>query len=156
MDGNHTIQQCYDATKRTLSAVFSHLSLYGVPLRQMLLKTNMVLSGSEAAPQADESEVAQKTLECFRETLPIELPGILFLSGGQTERQATSHLNAINVLGRNDPWHLSFSYGRALQASALKAWKGQPENRQKAQQAYLHRASLNGAAVHGRYRSDME
>ncbi|HZD59812.1 MAG TPA: class I fructose-bisphosphate aldolase [Anaerolineae bacterium] len=156
MDGDHSIQQCYDATKRTLTAVFSRLSLYGVPFEQMLLKTNMVLSGSEATIQADDTEIAQKTLECFREVLPPELPGVVFLSGGQTEQQATARLNAINAAGRDLPWYLSFSYGRALQASALRAWKGQPENRQAAQQAYLHRARLNGAALHGQYQPDME
>lgn len=156
MDGGHSIRQCYDATRRTLAAVFDRLALYRVPFPQILLKTNMVVSGADAAVQADEAEVARMTIDCLSEVLPDELPGVVFLSGGLSEQQATANLNAINAAGSVAPWHLSFSYGRALQASALRAWKGQPGNRGPAQEALLKRARLNGAALLGEYRPEME
>jgi fructose-bisphosphate aldolase class I len=121
----------------------------------MLLKPNMVVSGGESAEQAGIDEVADATLACLREVVPAAVPGIVFLSGGQRDEAATAHLNAINQRGPQ-PWQLSFSYGRALQAPVLEAWKGEAGNGPAAQQAFLHRATLNGAARSGDYRPEME
>jgi fructose-bisphosphate aldolase class I len=121
----------------------------------MLLKPNMVLSGKDCPQQAGTQEVAEATVACLRDTVPASVPGIVFLSGGQTDEAATAHLDAMNRLGPQ-PWQLSFSYGRALQAPALKAWKGDPANGPAAQRAYYHRAMLNGAARYGRYSQELE
>jgi fructose-bisphosphate aldolase class I len=121
----------------------------------MLLKPNMVLSGYDAAEQASDDDVAEYTLRCFRRHVPAAVPGIVFLSGGQSDEDATGRLSRMNELGPH-PWQLSFSYGRALQAPALKAWGGKPENVAAAQQAYYHRAKLNGAARSGSYTPEME
>jgi fructose-bisphosphate aldolase class I len=121
----------------------------------MLLKPNMVVSGSDAPTQAPVEEVARATVACLLDHVPASVPGIVFLSGGQSDQAATAHLNAMNRLG-GAPWQLSFSYGRALQAPALKAWKGEAANGPAAQQAYAHRARLNGAARSGSYTEDME
>jgi fructose-bisphosphate aldolase class I len=121
----------------------------------MLLKPNMVLSGSDCPTQAGAEEVAAATLACLRDTVPASVPGIVFLSGGQSDEAATAHLNAMNRLG-GAPWQLSFSYGRALQAPALKAWKGEAANGPAAQRAFLHRARLNGAARSGSWTEAME
>jgi fructose-bisphosphate aldolase class I len=121
----------------------------------MLLKPNMVLSGGDCPTQAGVEQVAQATLACLRDHVPASVPGIVFLSGGQSDEAATAHLNAMNRLG-DAPWQLSFSYGRALQAPALKAWKGEAANGQAAQRAYLHRARLNGAARSGDWTEAME
>ncbi|MDQ3867090.1 MAG: fructose-bisphosphate aldolase class I [Actinomycetota bacterium] len=155
MDGDHTIERCYEVTRATLEAVYHELYLQGVALEGTLLKPNMVLSGKDAPGQASAEEVAEATLRCLRETVPAAVPGIVFLSGGQTDEAATAHLNAMNALGEH-PWELSFSYGRALQAPALKAWSGEAENIEAGQQAFLHRARLNGAARTGGYSPEME
>lgn len=155
MDGAHSITDCYDATNRTLSALFSELDEARVQLSGTLLKTNMVLSGKGAADRADFEEVARETLRCLTEVVPAELPGIVFLSGGQGDEEATAHLDAMNKLG-DHPWELSFSYGRALQAPALGAWKGDSSNVEAGQRALYHRARMNGAARSGEYSSDME
>ena len=123
MDGSHTIDRCEEVTTVTLSVVFSELLEHRVALEGTLLKPNMVLSGKDCPIQAGASEVARATVRCLRRTVPSAVPGIVFLSGGQTPEQATLHLNAMNELGRH-PWELSFSYGRALQEPVLKAWKG--------------------------------
>ena len=115
----------------------------------------MVLSGYDCPQQASVDEVAEATIRCFRRTVPAAVPGIVFLSGGQSDEAATAHLNAMNQRGPH-PWELSFSYGRALQAPALKAWKGEPANTDAGRQAFLHRARLNSAARYGRYTPDME
>jgi len=154
MDGEHTIDVCAEATEKTLTRVFEALALHRVPIPQILLKPNMVISGGSCADQADASEVARQTVACFRKTLPDNLPGVVFLSGGQSEAEATRNLNAMNAASEKPPWPLSFSYGRALQASALKAWRGKPENVESAQQTFLTRARLNGAAALGTYASD--
>ncbi len=154
-DGTHTIEQSSKATGRVLQAVFTELHDQRVELRGTLLKPNMVLSGYDAADRAGADEVAEATLECFDRHVPAALPGIVFLSGGQTDEDATAHLNAMNERGPH-PWQLSFSYGRALQAPALKAWGGKEENLEAGQRAYLHRAKLNGAARSGSYSADME
>jgi fructose-bisphosphate aldolase, class I len=155
MDGDHTIGRCQEATAATLAAVFASLREHRVRLDGMLLKPNMVLSGKDCPQQAGVQEVAEATVACLRDTVPASVPGIVFLSGGQTDEAATAHLDAMNRLGPQ-PWQLSFSYGRALQAPALKAWKGDPANGPAAQRAYYHRAMLNGAARFGRYSQEME
>jgi fructose-bisphosphate aldolase class I len=155
MDGPHTLERCYEVTERTLRKVFAALYHQGVPLEQILLKPNMILSGTECATQASVREVAEATLRCFRQAVPAAVPGIVFLSGGQSDELASAHLNEMNALG-GGPWELSFSYGRALQAPALKAWSGQTANLAAGQQAYYHRAKCNGAARYGKYSASME
>jgi fructose-bisphosphate aldolase class I len=155
MDGDHTIQRCDQVTRDTLAEVFAALHRHRVRPEGMLLKPNMVLAGSGCGTQAGTEQVAQATLACLRDHVPASVPGIVFLSGGQSDQAATAHLNAMNRLG-DAPWQLSFSYGRALQAPALKAWKGEAANGPAAQRAYLHRARLNGAARTGSYTPDME
>jgi fructose-bisphosphate aldolase class I len=155
MDGAHTIERCHAVTTRTLHKVFRELFTQRVPLEQILLKPNMVLSGSECPTQANVTQVAEATLDCFRNAVPAAVPGIVFLSGGQSDELATAHLSKMNELG-GGPWELSFSYGRALQAPALKAWRGQSANVAAAQQAYYHRAKCNGAARYGKYSAAME
>ena len=155
MDGSHDLEACLAATTKTLKATFAELVGAGVPPAQMLLKPNMVLSGADCPKMATDEEIAKATIRCFRATVPEAVPGIVFLSGGQTEAQATSRLNAMHALGEKLPWRLSFSYGRALQATALKTWKGVAKNVAAAQKAFLARATLNGAAVRGRYAASM-
>ncbi len=155
MDGAHPLERCYEVTERALHLVFAALYDQRVPFEQMILKPNMVLSGSECPTQAGVKEVAEATLHCFRRSVPAAVPGIVFLSGGQSDELATAHLNEMNRIG-GAPWELSFSYGRALQAAPLKAWGGRRENRAAAQKAYLHRARCNGAARSGSYSSAME
>ncbi|MEA2452479.1 MAG: fructose-bisphosphate aldolase, class [Actinomycetota bacterium] len=155
MDGGHTIDQCFDATSRTLTALFSELADAKVSLEGTLLKTNMVLSGKDAAEQADIEEVARQTVKALGDTVPAQIGGIVFLSGGQSDELSTAHLNAMNRLDHG-PWELSFSYGRALQAPSLKAWKGEAANVEAGQRALFHRAKLNGAARSGSYTPDME
>jgi len=155
MDGDHTIDRHYDATRRTLEAVFDRLFVHRVELTGTLLKTNMVLSGKSAPEQAGVEEVARWTLRVLRESVPPAVPGIVFLSGGQSDEAATAHLSEMNRIG-GVPWELSFSYGRALQAPALKAWAGKGENIEAGQRAFYQRARLNGAARSGSYTSDME
>jgi fructose-bisphosphate aldolase class I len=154
-DGTHTIEESLKATGRVLQAVFTELHDQRVEFRGVLLKPNMVLSGYEASDRVGMDEVADATLECLYRHVPAAVPGIVFLSGGQTDEDATAHLNAMNQRGPH-PWQLSFSYGRALQAPALKAWGGNQENLEAAKQAYLHRARLNGAARTGSYSPEME
>ena len=155
MDGDHSIETAFEVTSRTLHAVFTELRDQKVWFEQMLLKPNMVLSGYEATNRAGIQEVAEQTIRCFRRHVPAAVPGIVFLSGGQTDEDATAHLNAMNAMGPH-PWELSFSYGRALQAPALKAWGGDPANVAAGQAAYLHRAKMNGLARSGSYSPGME
>jgi fructose-bisphosphate aldolase class I len=155
MDGDHLIETSFDVTSRTLHAVFTELRDQRVHFEQMLLKPNMVLSGYDASGRAGVQEVAEQTLRCFRRHVPAAVPGIVFLSGGQTDEDATAHLNAMNAMGPH-PWELSFSYGRALQAPALKAWAGEAANVASGQAAYLHRAKMNGLARSGSYSPEME
>jgi fructose-bisphosphate aldolase class I len=155
MDGDHTIERSFEVTSRTLRAVFTELRDQRVRHEDMLLKPNMVLSGYECPGRAGADEVAAETVRCFLRHVPAAVPGIVFLSGGQSDEDATSHLNAMNRLGPH-PWELSFSYGRALQAPALKAWRGDPANVGAAQQAYLHRARMNGLARSGDYSPELE
>jgi fructose-bisphosphate aldolase, class I len=155
MDGDHPIERCDQATRDTLAEVFAALRRHRVRLDGMLLKPNMVLSGADCPTQAGVTEVARATLACLRDHVPASVPGIVFLSGGQSDQAATAHLDAMNRLG-GAPWQLSFSYGRALQAPALKAWKGEAANAPAAQRAFLHRARLNGAARTGSWTEAME
>jgi fructose-bisphosphate aldolase class I len=155
MDGTHTIERAYHVTARVLGAVYTELFDQRLDVEGTLLKPNMVLSGYDAANRAGPDEVAEWTLKCFYKHVPAAVPGIVFLSGGQSDEDATIHLNAMNKRGPH-PWQLSFSYGRALQAPALKAWLGKEENVDSAQRAYYHRAKLNGAARTGMYAPEME
>ena len=150
MEGSHSIARCEEVTGRTLEAVFAALYLHGVELEGICLKPNMVLSGKDCPEQAGEHDVAKATTRCFLRHVPAAVPGIVFLSGGQSEIEATRNLNAMNALG-SFPWELSFSYGRALQASALTSWAGSPANKVSAQNAFYHRARCNGAARTGSY-----
>jgi fructose-bisphosphate aldolase class I len=155
MDGDHSIEQAAKATGRAQQALFTELHDQRVDLYGTLLKPNMVLSGYEASDRAGIDEVAEATLDVLTRHVPAAVPGIVFLSGGQTDEDATAHLNAMNAMGPH-PWELSFSYGRALQAPTLKAWAGDPANVASAQAAYLHRARMNGLARSGSYSPDME
>jgi fructose-bisphosphate aldolase, class I len=155
MDGDHTIQRCDQATRDTLAETFAALRRHRVRFDGMLLKPNMVLSGSDCPTQAGVEQVAEATVAALCDCVPASVPGIVFLSGGQSDEAATAHLSAMNRLG-GAPWELSFSYGRALQAPALKAWKGEPANASAAQRAFHHRARLNGAARSGSYTEAME
>jgi fructose-bisphosphate aldolase, class I len=155
MDGDHSIERSFEVTSRTLHAVFTEIRDQRVHPEGMLLKPNMVLSGYDGSDQASHEQVAEETIRCFRRHVPAAVPGIVFLSGGQSDEDATANLSAMNALGPH-PWQLSFSYGRALQAPALKAWAGKQENVQAAQRAYYHRAKMNGAARTGMYAPEME
>jgi fructose-bisphosphate aldolase class I len=155
MDGDHTIERSFEVTSHTLHAVFTELRDQRVQPEGILLKPNMVLPGYESSQQVSDEEIARETLRCFRRHVPAAVPGIVFLSGGQSDEDATRRLNAMNAIGRH-PWKLSFSYGRALQAAALKAWRGKEENAEAAQQAYYHRAKMNSAAQLGMYTPEME
>jgi fructose-bisphosphate aldolase class I len=156
MDGDHTIDRAYSVTSRTLQAVFTELYDQRVDFEGMLLKPNMVLPGYDAQAQVSDDEIARATIKCFKRTVPAAVPGVVFLSGGQSDEDATARLNAMNALGEDLPWQLSFSYGRALQAAAQKAWSGKPENREAAQRAFYHRAKMNSAARTGAYAPEME
>jgi fructose-bisphosphate aldolase class I len=154
MDADNTIEVCYDATARTLHATFDELDAQRIDLKGALLKPNMVISGKGCAEQAPPSKVAERTIDCFLRYVPAAVPGIVFLSGGQSEVQATENLNAINRIG--GPWALSFSYGRALQQSALSTWVGDAANADAAQAVFLHRARMNSLAVAGEWSAELE
>ncbi len=156
IDGDHTIDRCYDVTESTLHCVFDVLHHHRVDLDAMLLKPNMVLSGKSCPDQAADDVIADMTVRCLLHSVPAAVPGIVFLSGGQTSEQATERLNAMNARSPEAPWQLSFSYGRALQEAPLGAWRGDPANTEAAQLALCHRARLNGAARYGRYAWEME
>jgi len=155
MDGDHDADACYDATLWTLKTLYQELSDARVALEGTILKPNMVVAGKKCAKQASVAEVAEKTLKCFRNAVPAAVPGIVFLSGGQSDIEATAHLNAMNK-GAQLPWKLSFSYGRALQAAPLKAWGGRPENLAAGQRAFAHRAKMNGLAQLGQWTEGLE
>src|SRR5580693_1864056 len=155
MDGDHDIDRCYDVTTRVLNKVFQELRIQRVALEGMILKPNMVVSGKKSAKQASVQEVAEKTIRLLKACVPAAVPGIAFLSGGQSDEEATAHLNAINAIG-NLPWKVTFSYGRALQAAPQKAWSGKAENVAAGQRAFSHRAHMNGLASTGRWTADLE
>jgi fructose-bisphosphate aldolase class I len=155
MDGDHTIERCEAVTDAALETVFDALFRHGVRLEGMVLKPNMVIAGKKCPKQAPPQQVADATLRCLRRRVPAAVPGIAFLSGGQSEAEATLHLSLMNRAG-DLPWQLSFSYGRALQQSTLDAWRGQPANVAAAQRTFLRRARLNGLARDGSYEAAME
>ncbi len=155
MDGSHDIARCEEVTSLTLAATFAQLEAHRVSLEGMILKPNMVISGKQCSTQASVHEVAEATIRCLTANVPDAVPGIAFLSGGQSDADATAHLNSMNQLGPH-AWELSFSYGRALQAPALKAWGGQTENLGAGQEALAFRAKLNGLARTGSYDPAME
>lgn len=155
MDGAHSIERCEAVTSQVLEAVFAELDAHRVSFEGMLLKPNMVIAGKKCARQANIQEVAEATVRCLRRYVPAAVPGIVFLSGGQSDVDATDHLNAINLLAPH-PWQVSFSYGRALQAPVLFAWKGQEANVAAAQKALAIRCQLNGLAHEGKYNRSME
>jgi fructose-bisphosphate aldolase, class I len=158
MTGSHSIDRCYEVTEATLREVFYELGRQRVSLEGMVLKPNMVLSGSNASGRAGPEEVAEKTVDCFLRTVPAAVPGIAFLSGGQSDEEATVNLDAINRRASEAgvPWQLTFSYGRGLQAAPQQAWGGRPENASSAQEAFLNRARLTSAAREGSYTPEME
>ena len=155
MDGTHSIDQCFDATSRSLECLFNLLNEKGVNIKGTILKPNMVTSGSESPNKADVQEVANQTIRCLKMHVPDDLPGITFLSGGQSDLDSTAHLDAMNKIG-GFTWKLSFSYGRALQQSALKAWMGKKENASLAQEALSHRALMNRLASEGAWDASLE
>lgn len=150
MDGKHSIDVCQEVTERTLHTTFFELYKQGIQFEGMILKPNMVIAAKDCPQQAGVDEVAERTVATLRRCVPAAVPGIMFLSGGQTEAEATAHLNAMNANFASQPWKLSFSYGRALQQSALQAWKGKPDNVAAAQQAYMDRAKQNSLACAGK------
>ncbi len=156
MDGDHDIDACFEATEMALREVYYQLGTHRVALEGTVLKTNMVLSGKDAADRADAREVAEKTVECLKRTVPAAVPGIAFLSGGQGDEEATVNLDAINRLANEEgaPWELTFSYGRGLQAAPLKAWGGNNANLEAVQQAYFERACQTAYARQGAYDPD--
>jgi fructose-bisphosphate aldolase, class I len=156
MNGAHAIERCEEVTGMVLHDVFHALFEQGVSLESMLLKPSMVIAGKDCSRQASVQEVATATVRCLRRHVTAAVPGIVFLSGGQKDRLATAHLNAINRLPGPRPWKLSFSYGRALQDAALAAWHGRDENLTAGQQAFYHRARCNRAAARGEYTEEME
>ena len=158
MDGDHNIDRCFEITEATLREVYNQLAQQRIVLEATLLKPNMVLSGKDARDRAEPKEVAEKTIACFKRSVPAAVTGIVFLSGGQSDIEATENLDAIARHGIEVgvPWELSFSYGRGLQAAPLKAWSGNPDNRELAKRAFHHRAYVTGAARQGAYEPDME
>ena len=156
IDGTHSIGTCYKVTKKVLTAVFDVLKKEDVAIDCTILKPSMVISGKQAESRASVEEVAKQTVKVLKAVVPPKLPSINFLSGGQTPEEATAHLNRIHTLNEQLPWYVSFSYGRALQEPALKAWHGKDENLPAAQEAFLKRAKLNGLATKGEYSEDME
>ena len=155
MDGSHSLESCEDATSRCLSTLFESLEEKNVLVEGTILKPNMVVSGNESLEQAGIQQVAEMTLNCLLENVPSNLPGITFLSGGQSDINATAHLDAMNKIGGN-PWKLSFSYGRALQQAALKTWSGKQDNMEAAQKAFSHRAKMNMLAAKGEWSKNLE
>jgi len=155
LDGDHTIERCFEATEATLSTLFATLREQKVSLEHVILKASMVVSGKDCPKQAGVEQVAQETVRCLKRTVPAALPGIVFLSGGQSDIDATAHLNAMASMP-DLPWPLTFSYSRALQNQALKTWRGSPANVAAAQKAFHHRAQMNSLAAQGKYRPDWE
>jgi fructose-bisphosphate aldolase class I len=155
MDGDHTIERCEEVTEWTLRETFAALANQRVAYERMVLKPSMVVAGASCPKQASVTEVAERTLKVLKRTVPAAVPGIAFLSGGQSDELATAHLDAMNKLG-GGPWTLSFSYGRALQAAPLKTWKGSAANVAAAQAAFLHRARMNSLAALGKYSAEQE
>ena len=155
MDGDHDIDRCYQVTELMLKIQFEELYFQRVSLEGMVLKPNMVIAGKKSTKKAGVEEVAEKTVKLLRACVPASVPGVAFLSGGQSDEEATAHLDAMNKIG-NLPWKLTFSYGRALQHAPQTTWRGKTENVAAAQRAFSHRARMNGLAALGQWKSDME
>jgi len=155
MDGDHDIDRCYEVSQRVLNETFQELRIQRVALEGMVLKPNMVVPGKKSTKQASVEEVAEKTIRLLKNCVPAAVPGIAFLSGGQSDEDATAHLDAMNRIG-GLPWRLTFSYGRALQAAPLKAWSGKAENVAAGQRAFTHRARMNSLATKGEWKADLE
>ena len=155
LDGAHTIERCQEVTEQTLKITFTELFQQRVALEGMILKPSMVVPGKDCPRRASVEEVAERTIRCLKRTVPAAVPGIAFLSGGQSPEEATEHLNAMNAMGPH-PWEVTFSYARALQDPALKAWKGESANVGNAQKIFYHRVRCNGAARFGKYNREME
>ena len=158
MDGEnstHTIERCHEVTEWALKTQFSELYDAGVTMEGMVLKPNMIVPGQKSGTNASVEEVAERTVKCLKDCVPSSVPGIAFLSGGQSDEEATAHLGAMNAM-YDMPWKLTYSYGRALQAAALKAWGGKAENVASAQSAFTHRAKMNGMAALGTWTQDAE
>jgi fructose-bisphosphate aldolase class I len=155
MDGDHDIDRCYEVTQRVLNKTFQELRIQRVALEGMILKPNMAVSGKKSTKQSSVEEVAEKTIRLLKRCVPAAVPGIAFLSGGQSDEDATAHLDAMNRIG-GLPWRLTFSYGRALQAAPQKAWSGKAENVAAAQRAFTHRARMNSLASKGEWKADLE
>ena len=155
LDGNHTAERSESVHEETLETLFHELEQFGVSLEHVILKASMVVSGKENARQAPVQEVAERTLRVLKRTVPAALPGVVFLSGGQTDENATAHLDAMNRMG-GAPWPLTFSYSRALQAVALKTWRGSGANVAAAQKAFQHRAKMNSLAAKGQWSKSLE
>ena len=155
LEGSHTIERCYEASEATLGALFAAMRAHNVSLEHTILKASMVVSGKACAKQANVEQVAEMTVRCLKRTVPAALPGVVFLSGGQSDEAATAHLNAMASMS-GLPWPLTYSYSRALQNPALKAWGGKPGNVAVAQKAFYHRARMNSLASQGKYRPDLE
>jgi len=156
MDGDHDVERCEGITEWVLKEVFQELYYQRVTLEGMVLKPNMVIAGKKCAKQAGVEEVAERTVKVLKRCVPSAVPGIAFLSGGQSDEEATAHLNAMNAAHPNLPWPLTFSYGRALQAAPQKAWSGKTENVPAGQKAFAHRAKMNGLAATGAWKKDLE
>ena len=155
LDGDHTIERCEEVVEQTLRATYAAIAAYNVSVEHLILKTSMVVSGKHSRRQAGVDEVAERTVRVLKRTVPAAQPGIVFLSGGQSDEAATAHLNAMAAM-KDLPWPLTFSYSRALQNPALKAWKGQAGNVAAAQKAFYHRAHMNGLAAQGKWRPELE
>ena len=155
MDGDHDIDRCYEVTQRVLNKTFQELRVQRVALEGMILKPNMAIAGKKSAKKSSVEEVAEKTVRLLKSCVPAAVPGIAFLSGGQSDEEATAHLDAMNRIG-GLPWGLTFSYGRALQAAPQKAWSGKTENVAAGQQAFTHRAQMNSLASKGEWKADLE
>ncbi len=155
MDGDHDIERCFEVSQRVLNNTFQELRVQRVALEGMILKPNMAIAGKKCAKQSSVEEVAEKTVRLLKACVPAAVPGIAFLSGGQSDEKATAHLDAMNRIG-GLPWRLTFSYGRALQAAPQKAWSGKPENVAAGQRAFAHRARMNALASKGEWTADLE
>ncbi len=155
LDGSHSIERCEEVTEATLRATYAAMAAHNVSFEHLILKSSMVVSGKDCPRQAGVDEVAERTLRVLKRTVPASQPGVVFLSGGQSDVSATAHLNAMNAIGGN-PWPLTFSYSRALQNPALKAWAGKASNTAAAQQAFHHRAHMNGLAAQGKWKPELE
>jgi len=155
LDGDHTVERCEEVTEATLRACYAALAAYNAAPEYTILKASMVVSGKNCPKQAGVDEVAERTVRALKRTVPAAQPGVVFLSGGQSDEAATAHLNAMASM-KGLPWPLTFSYSRALQNPALKTWKGQAGNIGAAQKAFYHRAHMNGLAAQGKWRAELE